>query len=74
MVFAEASGQSNLYEMVKYCEEVRKCRRVLIAEHFGETFDEKKCGKKCDNCKDSIKCTPKDVTQEVKKLIKIMKT
>ena len=43
-------GRQLLNEIVSYSE-TSVCRRKFILHYFGETFDEKKCNEKCDNCK-----------------------
>ncbi|NIA09680.1 MAG: DNA helicase RecQ, partial [Nitrospiraceae bacterium] len=37
-----------LHDMVDFCES-RTCRRKILLEYFGETYDETNCGN-CDNC------------------------
>ncbi|TEB20065.1 putative helicase [Perkinsus sp. BL_2016] len=50
-------GNSTL-KILAYCEDIFTCRRILIAQHFGETVNISQCGI-CDNCtynrKSSIK-------------------
>lgn len=41
--------------MIKYCEELFECRRVMQLKYFGEKFNPKHCGKSCDNCQNSDK-------------------
>ena len=45
----------NLWQMVRYCENISDCRRKQQLQYFGEVFDTSKCGEmkltKCDNCK-----------------------
>ena len=45
----------NLWQMVRYCENISDCRRMQQLQYFGEVFDTTKCGEmrlaKCDNCK-----------------------
>ena len=44
----------NLWNMVRYCENISDCRRVQQLQYFGEVFDSSKCGEmrntRCDNC------------------------
>jgi len=44
----------NLWQMVRYCENLTDCRRVLQLQYFGEVFDHNRCGEianmRCDNC------------------------
>ena len=45
---------NNLDQMVKYCEEMSECRRVMQLQYFGEVYDRSQCGAMrgmdCDNC------------------------
>tara|TARA_B100001287_G_scaffold276520_1_gene287668 strand:- start:3221 stop:5404 length:2184 start_codon:yes stop_codon:yes gene_type:complete len=43
-------GRQLLNEIVSYSE-TSVCRRKFILHYFGESFDEKVCNEKCDNCK-----------------------
>uniref|UniRef100_A0AC34PZQ3 ATP-dependent DNA helicase n=1 Tax=Panagrolaimus sp. JU765 TaxID=591449 RepID=A0AC34PZQ3_9BILA len=51
MVCQEKTGKSNLYSMLAYATNTNGCRRVMIAEHFDETWDETWCNEMCDNCR-----------------------
>ncbi|KAJ3681596.1 hypothetical protein LUZ60_014169 [Juncus effusus] len=48
MVFYENCGLQNLYDIVRYCQSIRICRRNAIFRHFGETAQD--CNGMCDNC------------------------
>ena len=50
MVFTEHTGLHNLYSMVRYCVNESKCRRALIAFHFGEVWKSSDCQEMCDIC------------------------
>ncbi|XP_004771841.1 ATP-dependent DNA helicase Q1 [Mustela putorius furo] len=73
MVVMENVGQQKLYEMVSYCQNISKCRRVLIAQHFDEVWNSEACNKMCDNCCKNISCERKNVTAHCRDLIKILK-
>uniref|UniRef100_A0A8C0XIU6 DNA 3'-5' helicase n=1 Tax=Castor canadensis TaxID=51338 RepID=A0A8C0XIU6_CASCN len=73
MVVMENVGQQKLYEMVSYCQNISKCRRVLIAQHFDEVWNSEACNKMCDNCYKDISFEKKNVTQYCRDLIKILK-
>ncbi len=47
-------GTLLISEMVNYAESA-VCRRKQILHYFGESFNEKDCGKKCDTCKQNPK-------------------
>eukprot|EP01132_Coremiostelium_polycephalum_P007487 gene7487-9201_t len=66
-------NSQNLKRMVSYCENEVDCRRVLQLKYFGETFDRSKCAKTCDNCLNTEPINKKDVTEEAKKIIGIVK-
>ncbi|XP_012944528.2 ATP-dependent DNA helicase Q1 [Aplysia californica] len=51
MVFTEQTGLNNLHGIVKYCTDVKSCRRSVIARHFGEVWDSGQCDRMCDHCK-----------------------
>ncbi len=44
----------NLWQMVRYAENISDCRRMQQLQYFGEVFDTSKCGEmrntRCDNC------------------------
>ncbi|KAK1304663.1 Mediator of RNA polymerase II transcription subunit 34 [Acorus calamus] len=48
MVFYENAGLQNLYDMVRYCQSKRICRRKAFFQHFGEPLQD--CNGMCDNC------------------------
>ncbi|XP_067860832.1 ATP-dependent DNA helicase Q1 [Heptranchias perlo] len=73
MVVMENVGQQKLYEMVAYCQDSRRCRRVQIAQHFDEVWDSTKCSKMCDNCNNEASYEKVDVTGYCTDLIKILK-
>nr|XP_054488186.1 ATP-dependent DNA helicase Q1 [Agelaius phoeniceus] len=72
MVVMENVGQEKLYDMVSYCQNMSKCRRVLIAHHFDEVWDSANCNRMCDNCCRENACEKLDVTGYCRDLIKIL--
>ncbi|XP_025202849.1 ATP-dependent DNA helicase Q1-like [Melanaphis sacchari] len=50
MVFTTQTGLPNLYSMIKYCLNVKECRRKLISAHFDESWESNDCNAMCDNC------------------------
>ncbi|CAH1450764.1 unnamed protein product [Lactuca virosa] len=49
--FKIAMGQAR--QMQQYCEQKEKCRRQMLLEHFGESFNRRVCkngSNPCDNC------------------------
>ncbi|NXW73714.1 RECQ1 helicase, partial [Hirundo rustica] len=72
MVVMENVGQEKLYDMVSYCQNMSKCRRVLIAHHFDEVWDSANCNRMCDNCCRENACEKMDVTGYCRDLIKIL--
>ncbi|XP_051889615.1 ATP-dependent DNA helicase Q1 [Pristis pectinata] len=73
MVVMENVGQQKLYEMVAYCQDSRRCRRVQIAQHFDEVWESTKCNKMCDNCNCEASLEKIDITGYSSDLIKILK-
>ncbi|KAM4037866.1 recQ-like DNA helicase BLM [Anomaloglossus baeobatrachus] len=68
---------NNLYSMVHYCENVLECRRMQLLAYFGETtFNPKFCKEKprvaCDNCCRTTQYKSRDVTEEVKTIVRFV--
>ncbi|PRP73225.1 ATP-dependent DNA helicase Q-like 2-like, partial [Planoprotostelium fungivorum] len=72
MVGGDANGHNNLKEMVRYCEDLRTCRRVSLSQHFGQEFDAMDCNQQCDHCQHPEKCKVEDITQETHSLLKFL--
>ncbi|XP_031410785.1 ATP-dependent DNA helicase Q1 isoform X3 [Meleagris gallopavo] len=72
MVVMENVGQEKLYDMVSYCQNMNKCRRVLIARHFDEVWESANCNRMCDNCCRENSLEQKDITEYCRDLIKIL--
>ncbi|XP_027360002.1 mediator of RNA polymerase II transcription subunit 34 isoform X2 [Abrus precatorius] len=60
MVFYENSGLQNLYDIVRYCQSKRKCRRNAFFRHFAEPLQE--CNGMCDSCAFSSEVKEVDVS------------
>ncbi|XP_072838309.2 recQ-like DNA helicase BLM [Pogona vitticeps] len=68
---------NNLYSMVHYCENVLECRRIQLLAYFGETdFNPKFCKEfpevSCDNCCKQQDYKLRNVTEEVKCIIRFV--
>ncbi|KAJ7311138.1 hypothetical protein JRQ81_006741 [Phrynocephalus forsythii] len=68
---------NNLYSMVHYCENVVECRRIQLLAYFGETdFNPKFCKEypevSCDNCCKKQDYKLRNVTEEVKNIIRFV--
>ncbi|KAM8972336.1 recQ-like DNA helicase BLM [Pelodytes ibericus] len=68
---------NNLYSMVHYCENVQECRRMQLLAYFGETtFNPNFCKEHlrvaCDNCCRGTEYKSRDVTEEVKNIIRFV--
>jgi len=48
--FVESNGLKNVYSMVNYAINSKRCRRDQFAKHFAEVWNDKNCGKMCDCC------------------------
>ncbi|KAM4036580.1 LOW QUALITY PROTEIN: ATP-dependent DNA helicase Q1 [Anomaloglossus baeobatrachus] len=72
MVVMENVGQQKLYEMVGYCQDVTRCRRVLIAQHFDEVWDSAQCNQMCDNCCSNWDCEQMDISDFGRDILKIL--
>ncbi|XP_062613336.1 recQ-like DNA helicase BLM [Saccostrea cucullata] len=68
----------NLFRMVQYCENVADCRRSQLLNYFGERdFNREECrnfrGAICDNCVSKESFQLRDVTDDVKEIVKCVK-
>ncbi|XP_025891556.1 ATP-dependent DNA helicase Q1 [Nothoprocta perdicaria] len=72
MVVMENVGQKKLYDMVSYCQNMNKCRRVLIAHHFDEVWDSANCNRMCDNCNRENAFQEMDITGYCRDLLRIL--
>ena len=50
MVFTERTGLEKLYGLMAYAIDHKRCRRTILAEHFGQGFKGQDCNGMCDNC------------------------
>lgn len=58
-----------LNRVVMFCENTRDCRRTQLLHYFGETFHNSKCGKNCDNCRNSFPHETEDRTDIAKAIL-----
>ncbi|XP_024030043.1 mediator of RNA polymerase II transcription subunit 34 isoform X1 [Morus notabilis] len=70
MVFYENSGLQNLYDIVRYCQSRRQCRRSSIFRHFAEPLQD--CNGMCDNCALSSEATEMDASCYAKLIISLL--
>ncbi|XP_050233938.1 ATP-dependent DNA helicase Q-like 2 [Mercurialis annua] len=70
MVFYENSGLQNLYDIVRYCQSKRQCRRSAIFRHFSEPLQD--CNGMCDNCAFSNEVMEIDVTEHAKLMVSLL--
>ena len=73
MVVSSHSGLEHLCMMMKYAEDIKTCRRVLISRYFDEQFAAAKCAGTCDNCCDPKKINSVDITRHAKTLVEALK-
>ncbi|XP_040293777.1 ATP-dependent DNA helicase Q1 [Bufo bufo] len=73
MVIMENVGQQKLYEMVRYCQDLERCRRVLIAKHFDEVWDSTQCNQMCDNCHSKKSWEKVDILDYGRDIVKILR-
>ncbi|XP_011549325.3 ATP-dependent DNA helicase Q1 [Plutella xylostella] len=50
MVFSNNGHLEQLYGMIKYCLNVKVCRRQVVAEYFNENWGNTDCNYMCDVC------------------------
>ncbi|XP_075431509.1 recQ-like DNA helicase BLM isoform X2 [Ascaphus truei] len=68
---------NNLYSMVHYCENVQECRRMQLLAYFGENdFNPNFCKEHlrvaCDNCCRKKDYKSRDVTDEVRNIVRFV--
>ncbi|XP_077567025.1 recQ-like DNA helicase BLM isoform X2 [Stigmatopora nigra] len=73
----KATHFDNLQSMVQFCENMMDCRRIQLLAYFGEMkFNRRFCEQNpdatCDNCSRPNKYEIKDVTEEVKDIIRFV--
>ncbi|OVA18414.1 Helicase [Macleaya cordata] len=71
MVFYENSGLQNLYDIVKYCQSKRECRRSAFFRHFAEPLRD--CNGMCDNCAYVRDLKEVDVTRHAKVMVSLLR-
>lgn len=73
MMVTEKTGVVNVYNMMKYALDKTTCRKALIAQHFGDSWDPTLCTEMCDNCdqskKKSYDITVYPLIQDLKKIL-----
>ncbi|VAH92540.1 unnamed protein product [Triticum turgidum subsp. durum] len=70
MVFYENCGLQNLYDIARYCQSKKNCRRGAFFQHFGEAVQE--CNGMCDNCVSSIELKDIDATYHTKITVSLL--
>ncbi|XP_038979711.1 ATP-dependent DNA helicase Q-like 2 isoform X4 [Phoenix dactylifera] len=71
MVFYENSGLQNLYDIVRYCQSKRNCRRGAFFQHFGEPLQD--CNGMCDNCAYGHEIKEVDTTYHAKVIVSLLR-
>ncbi|KAL5581317.1 hypothetical protein UlMin_013759 [Ulmus minor] len=70
MVFYENSGLQNLYDIVRYCQSRKQCRRSSIFRHFAEPLQD--CNGMCDNCAFSSEAKEVDASCHAKLMVSLL--
>ncbi|GAV89709.1 DEAD domain-containing protein/Helicase_C domain-containing protein/HRDC domain-containing protein/RQC domain-containing protein [Cephalotus follicularis] len=70
MVFYENAGLQNLYDIVRFCQSRRQCRRSAFFRHFAEPFQN--CNGMCDNCAYSSEIKDVDVSRQAKLMVSLL--
>lgn len=60
---------TEIYQVMKYCENLYTCRRKFVLEYFGEKFDDKNCNEMCDCCFLKRKGQSRNFRQEALKVL-----
>lgn len=71
MVFYENCGLQNLYDIVRYCQSKRECRRQAFFKHFSEPLQD--CNGMCDNCAESSGIKEIDVSGYAQNMVSVLK-
>ncbi|XP_049775892.1 ATP-dependent DNA helicase Q1-like isoform X1 [Schistocerca cancellata] len=72
MVFSQQTGLENLYSIVDYCLDTKRCRRSVIASHFDETWEPEHCRAMCDHCRSPRESKEIDITKYCRQLYQIL--
>lgn len=59
--------------VIQYCENRSDCRRKQVLAYFNEVFNPQECNKGCDNCCSDVELVKRDVSEEGKAIIKIVR-
>ncbi|KAF6737296.1 Bloom syndrome protein [Oryzias melastigma] len=75
--YTKATHFNNLHSMVHFCENVMECRRIQLLAYFGElNFNRNFCKDhpdvSCDNCAKPNEYKLKNVTEDVKKIVRFV--
>ncbi|XP_020236207.1 mediator of RNA polymerase II transcription subunit 34 [Cajanus cajan] len=70
MVFYENTGLQNLYDIVRYCQSKRQCRRSAFFRHFAEPLQE--CNGMCDICAFASEVKEVDVSGHAKLMVSLL--
>lgn len=70
MVFYENSGLQNLYDIIRYCQSKRECRRSAFFRHFAEPLQD--CNEMCDNCSFSSEVKEMDASGHAKVMLSLL--
>ncbi|GAB2272951.1 Werner syndrome ATP-dependent helicase [Dionaea muscipula] len=70
MVFYENSGLQNLYDIVRYSQSRRECRRAAFFKHFAEPLQD--CNGMCDNCAFTTEIKEVEASRHTKAIISLL--
>ncbi|XP_042474345.1 ATP-dependent DNA helicase Q-like 2 isoform X3 [Zingiber officinale] len=70
MVFYENTGLQNLYDIVRYCQSRKNCRRGAFFRHFAEP--PKDCNGMCDNCAHETEVKELDASNHAKLIVSLL--
>ncbi|XP_018020703.1 ATP-dependent DNA helicase Q1 isoform X2 [Hyalella azteca] len=72
MVFTEQTGLEKFYDVLAYCIDAARCRRMLLSEHFGERWNAAQCDGQCDHCRRPRETKQVDLTEHLQQLSAII--
>lgn len=64
--------RDNLRQVIQFCENRIDCRRQMVLQYFGETFDSRQCNKTCDNCENRADVSLVDRSKDAKAVLALL--
>lgn len=73
LVFTEQTGLENLYEMVRYCVNLRTCRRIALAKRMAPDANAvAACQTQCDICLQRCRSVERNMLRAAQTIIRVL--